>query len=345
MKYRIYATSIKAWAGMLGDIEAAQKSIYFQMYILGKDAAGDDFFKALEAAARRNVRVIIILDIFGSMMVDSEKVKSLREAGAEVVYASFWFQRMHRKVLIVDEKVAYTGGVNIARRFTVWKDLMIRVTGPVVSHMIRAFARTYHSCGGADELFQKQAKAGANQKKREMRFIEHGEGKRSRMFRTYYEGEMRKAKSSIVLVTPYFFPPRWFIASMHQAIIRGVHIDILLPSASDHPFANGVNRAYASFLTELGARLYFSPGMNHAKAMLIDNREGVIGSQNLDVLSFNINLEAGVFFDNPKIVADLARIIEGWKKEAQPFDATGIKFRWYDIPVAFLLRLFGFIPV
>lgn len=345
MKYRIFTTSIKAWAGMLGDIEKAKKSIYFQMYILGRDTAGNDFFKVLEEAARRGVRVIAILDIFGSMMVDSDKVKALREAGAEVVYASFWFQRMHRKVLIVDESVAYTGGVNIARRFTVWKDLMIRVTGPVVAHMIRSFARTYHSCGGKDELFQKSIKIETNGKKGEVRFIEHGQGKRRSMFRTYYEARMRKAKSSIVLVTPYFFPPRWFIASMHQAIIRGVQIDILLPGAADHPFANGVNRAYASFLTELGAKLYFSPGMNHAKAMLIDGREGVIGSQNLDVLSFNVNLEAGVFFDDPKMVADLLRIIEQWKKEAKPFDGTGIKFRWYDIPVAFLLRLLGFIPV
>jgi phosphatidylserine/phosphatidylglycerophosphate/cardiolipin synthase-like enzyme len=63
------------------------------------------------------------------------------------------------------------------------------------------------------------------------------------------------------------------------------------------------------------------------------------------VLSFNINLEAGVFFDDPKMVEDLKHIIEGWKKEAKPFDGTGVRFRWYDIPVAFLLRLFGFIPV
>ena len=85
--------------------------------------------------------------------------------------------------------------------------------------------------------------------------------------------------------------------------------------------------------------------MNHAKAMLIDDKEGVIGSQNLDILSFNINLEAGVFFEDPKMVADLSRIIEQWKRESTPFDGEGVKFRWYDVPVAFLLRLLGFIPV
>ncbi len=328
---------------MLADIEAAQKSIYLQMYIFSDDNAGQDFFSALEKASKRGVRVIVILDVV-SLDIIAGNVSRLRDAGAEVLYSSFWFQRMHRKILIVDEAIAYTGGVNIGRKFTLWHDLMVRVTGHVIEPMLRSFARVYRASGGGDKEFMKGIKI-EGRRPGAVRFLDHGIGRRRNMFRRYYEERMGKAQKSIVLVTPYFFPPRWFIARMHQAIIRGVRIDILLPASADHPFANGVNRSYASFLTELGAHLYFSPDMNHAKAMLIDDHEGVIGSQNLDVLSFNINLEAGVFFDDPKMVADLKLIIEGWKKEARPFDGTGVRFRWYDIPVAFLLRLFGFIPV
>ena len=344
MKYRIFTTSLKAWTGMLADIEKAEKSIYLQMYILGNDNAGLDFFTALERAARRGIRVIVILDVVGSLDIWAGNVSRLREAGAEVLYSSFWFQRMHRKILIVDEVVAYAGGVNIARKFSVWRDLMIRVTGSVLGPMMRSFFRIYQASGGSDKELYKKRKINDG-KKAGMSFVDHGLGKRRNMLRRYYEERIGGAKESLVLVTPYFFPPRWFIALLHQAVIRGVKIDILLPSVGDHPFANPVNRSYASVLTDLGARVYLSPIMNHAKAMLIDEREGIIGSQNLDILSFNINLEAGVFFKDPDMVRQLSLIIENWKKDAVVFDSKEAKFHWYDVPVAFLLRLLGFIPV
>lgn len=345
MKYRIFTTSIKAWAGMLADIEAAKRSIYLQMYILGNDNAGLDFFGALEKAARRGIRVIVILDVM-SLDIWAGNVSRLREAGAEVLYSSFWFQRMHRKILVVDETVAYTGGVNIAREFSVWRDLMIRVTGSVLGPILRSFFRVYQACGGADKELYKKRKINDG-KRAGMSFVDHGIGKRRNILRRYYEERISGAKQSLTLVTPYFFPPRWFIALLHQAVIRGVKIDILLPetSAGDHPFASSVNSSYAKVLTDLGARVYLSPVMNHAKAMLIDEREGIIGSQNIDILSFNVNLEAGVFFKDPDMVRQLSLIIKDWKKDAVVFDPKGAKFHWYDVPVGFLLRLLGFIPM
>src|SRR6185369_17828395 len=167
--------------------------------------------------------------------------------------------------------------------------------------------------------------------------------------RKYYEERLAHARHTIVMVTPYLFPPRWLIARLHQATLRGVRVEILLPQETDHRIVNSTNRSFAAVMTELGAECYYTPTMNHAKAMLVDqghpNAEGIIGSQNLDLFSFNMNIEAGVFFNDPQMVADLAKIIEGWKAEAIMAHRKKSRFKWYDLPVAFFLRIAGLVPL
>ena len=347
MKHRIFTTSEAAWIEMLRDISSAKKNIYFEMYILADDPAGSRFFAELARAAERGVRVAVILDIVGSYDILSSAVARLRASGAEVIFSSFFFRRSHRKILIIDETVAFIGGVNVGKKYARWRDLQISVGGRVVGSILRSFARMYRKCGGKGEINHGRARYGVVGKTR-LWFIERGFGRRRHLFRKYYEERFDGARKSIVFVTPYLFPPRWLIASIHQALIRGVEVEILLPKSTDHWIINdGINRSFASCLTNLGAKIYFISGMNHAKAMLVDGREGVIGSQNLDIISFNWNVEAGVFFHEPDMVRDLAAIIRGWKGPAKPFSSKiyGIFFQWYDIPTAFFLRLFGFLPL
>ncbi len=330
---------------MLAEISTAHKSIFLEMYILDDDAKGSEFFEVLEAAARRGVKVVLILDVVGSYNPISNAVGRLREAGAEVLFASFFFQRMHRKILIIDETFAFVGGVNVGKKYARWKDLQVRVVGPhVIESILRSFARVYRKCGGKGELPQVKPHTGVFRSAK-LWFIDHGIGRRNELLRTYYQKRLDMATKSIVFVTPYLLPPRWFIAHLHQALIRGVHVEILLPLATDYRIVNTINRSYASFLANLGAKIYYIRGMNHAKAMLVDMQEGIIGSQNLDFLSFHMNIEAGVFFHEPDMVNDLSKVIEGWKSESVSDASQSAKFRWYDIPMAFFLRLFGFIPL
>ena len=329
---------------MLSAIAKATKSVYFEMYILDDDSKGVEFFNALHAAVKRNVRVIVILDVVGSYDFLSNAVSRLREVGAEVLFASFFWKRLHRKVLITDEKIAFIGGVNVGKKYARWKDLQVEITGHTVESITRSFARVYKRCGGAHVLADMNPRYD-RLKKAKLWFVDHGIGKRQHEFRKYYEERLVSARESIVFVTPYLFPPRWFIARLHQAMLRGVSVEIILPQYTDHIFVNGINRSFASCLSGLGAKCYFMEGMNHAKAVLVDRREGAIGSQNLDMLSFDWNIEAGVFFHEPHMVHELASIIDGWKKEAAAFHHGKISFHWYDIPIAFFLRLFGFLPL
>ncbi|MBI5134232.1 MAG: phosphatidylserine/phosphatidylglycerophosphate/cardiolipin synthase family protein [Candidatus Taylorbacteria bacterium] len=346
MDHRIFTTSEKAWEGMIAAIERATASAYLQMYIVGGDEKGREFLESLSRAAKRGVRVVVILDVVGSFNPLDGAIGALREAGAEVLFCSFFFQRMHRKVLVIDEKEAFVGGVNVGKRYARWRDLQVRVTGHVVEAIIRSFSRAYRDCGGKGEILQKNTKAGPL-RRAQLWFVDHGLGKRRHEFRNYYSQRIDKAQSSIVLVTPYLFPPRWLLARIHQAILRGVRVDIIMPEATDHAFVNGVNRSFASSFVHMGASCYFLRGMNHAKAMLVDDREGMIGSQNLDMFSFNMNMEAGVFFHESAMVGELRTIVEKWKREARPYDPKneGFFFKWYDFPTAFLLRLLGFLPL
>jgi cardiolipin synthase len=246
--------------------------------------------------------------------------------------------------LITDESTAFIGGVNVGKKYARWKDLQVQVRGQVVESIIKSFAHIYKKCGGKNVLIGASLPTGAF-KKAEMWFVDHGVGRHRRLFRKYYQERIDNAVESIVFVTPYLFPPRWFIASLHQAILRGVKVEILLPKSTDYRLVDSVNRSYAACFTGLGSKCYFSDGMNHSKAMIVDNREGIIGSQNLDLFSFNWNIEAGVFFSDSDMVQDLSTIINGWKSESTAFNQKWDAFRWYDIPTAFFLRIFGFLPL
>ena len=350
MKYRIFTTSEKAWDGMLSAIKDARKSIYMEMYFFHDDTHGYDFLAELEASSRRGLKVIVILDMIGSYGLSKGAIARLKDAGVEVLFYSFFLRRMHRKILIVDENVAFIGGVNIKSTFHSWKDLQIRVTGKVVRSIMRSYARIYRECGGKDVILRNATRKNPNKAPISIRaklwFVEKGIGRRQFQLRKYYKDRIDSARRSIIFVTPYLFPPRWLIASLHKAILRGVAVEILLPNDTDHVHANWLNQSYVPFFTGLGAKCYYSHGeMNHAKALLIDEKEGMIGSPNLDLISFDWNIEAGVFFKEPDMVRDLIHIINGWRRDSTLFTSSDRKFRWYDIVLAFLLRLFGFLPL
>jgi cardiolipin synthase len=339
MRYRFYNTSEKAWAGMLAAIESAQESIYLEMYILENDTAKYDFLTELTRKSQGGVHVVMILDSFGSAMLPDELVDQLRIAGVEVLFFSYWFRRMHRKILIVDERVAFLGGVNIAHRFAHWNDLQIRVSGRVVRHILHSFIRVYHECGGKDPVFSGRAQP-LLVKKARLWFIEHGIGRKRYALRKHYEEHIESAERSVAIMTPYLLPHRWLITCIHRAVNRGVEVAIMIPRQTDYLILDRINYYYIDLFNKLGVTCLLSDTMNHAKIMLIDGRLGTVGSQNIDALSFDWNAEAGVFFDNPSMVHDLQKIVTAWEGAATPFTTATHPPHWYDIALALLLRLF-----
>ena len=340
MRYRFFTTSTKAWGAMLAAIGTARESIYLEMYTFHHDTAGYNFLSELERKAREGVRVVVILDAFGSFGFTPILVDRLKNAGAEVLFFSYWFRRTHRKILIVDETTAFLGGVNISNYSVRWSDLQIRITGKkVVRPILHSFARVYRLCGGKNPALKGRNKPRLFGKAR-LWFIEHGlAGKRFALKRHYTE-HIDNAARSVTLVTPYFMPHHWLIAAVHRAIVRGVAIEVIVPRETDYKTVDRINHYYFDLFTKLGAKCYLAGEMNHAKAMLVDNERGTVGSQNIDAQSFDWNVESGVFFDDPQMVRDLGRIIEGWKKNAFLYDTKEHTPRWHDRIFALLLRFF-----
>lgn len=341
MKYKLYTTSQKAWDGMFKAMSNAQKSIYLEMYILLNDTqTTHNFWSILKQKAKAGLEIVIITDAFGSADLKEESVKELRDAGVEFIYFSRWFRRTHRKILIIDNKVAFIGGVNIKENIRHWVDLQIKIEGRIIQPLLQSFAYAYKMVGGKKESILKFSRLPISQKIKSWITDNFGLSTKRYHLNNYYREKIIAAKNSIQIVTPYLLPPRWLIALLDQAVHRGVNVEMIIPSDTDVKPLNKINFLNACRLSDLGVKFYMMPRMNHAKIMLIDSEEGIIGSQNMDILSFNLNMEAGVFFRQRDLVIDLGHIINHWKKESTIFESPGKKLKWYDWVLIMVFKFF-----
>lgn len=340
MKYKLYTTSETAWEGMFKAIEGAKISVYMEMYILSSDTdKTHNFFSVLEEKAKLGLEVVVIVDAYGSMRLEGEKIKNLKQAGVQFLFFSHLLKRNHRKILIVDNELAFVGGVNIKEYSRNWRDLQIRIKGAPVKMLIKSFANTYRLCGGKRVSILKYSYTSLPKKIKNWIFDNWHSSSKMYSLNGYYRDKLITAKSLIQLVTPYLMPPRWFLASIHEACLRGVKVEIIIPGDTDIKSLNKINFLNACRFSDMGAKIYLGKQMNHAKMMLIDNEEAAIGSQNLDVLSFGLNYEAGIFSRQKDLVLDVLEIIEKWKGEASKLTSCR-KMKFIDKILFYSLKIF-----
>jgi cardiolipin synthase len=338
MRYKFYTTSAKAWDGIMSAINQAQTSIYIEMYIfLGDTRQTHDFFGKLKEKALAGLEVVLVLDAYGSSKLKTSSIQNLRGAGVELLFFSRWLRRTHRKLVIVDNKVAFIGGVNIENKIRNWQDLHLRLEGKIVKPLLRSFAYTYEKCGGKNEHILKKSKLPLVKKIKSWVVDTWEIGDKRYRLNNYYLEKLTEATTSIKIVTPYLLPPRWLMKALDDAVARGVKVEIIIPENTDIKSLNGINYFNACRLTAVGVKFYFTPTMNHAKVMLIDNREALVGSQNLDILSFGINAEIGVFFKQKHAVNSLIKIIDKWQDTAKQPD---LSFKRLSLGQRFLMLIF-----
>jgi cardiolipin synthase len=327
---------------MLEAIAIAEHSVYLEMYILLDDTkTTHDFFGLLNEKARNGVEVVVIADAFGSHALSAKTVAELRSAGGEFLFFSHWLRRSHRKVLIIDNKTAFVGGVNIEEKTRDWRDLSLRLKGRIIKPIIKSFAYSYKMAGGKKTTLLQYNNVSLTKKIKSWFVDNWSNSQHSYYLDSYYRTKILEAKRSIRIVTPYLIPPRWLLALLDDAIRRGVAVEIIMPHNTDHRILNRINYFNAYRLTGLGAHCYFMPLMNHAKMMLVDSEEGVVGSQNFDFLSFGVNAEAGVFFRQKDLIASLEHLLDRWKKGAQLQVFTKKrKISWKDHLVIFFMKFF-----
>jgi len=223
-----------------------------------------------------------------------------------------------------------------------WVDLVVRVEGRLVKSISRSFAKAYVLSGGKDQtLIALNREVVLNKAKTWI--MEHFPVSNKFHLKKIYKEVLRDSEVSVLLVSPYFLPKRWLIGSMHQAVLRGVKVEVLIPKSTNNFFIDRVNYFYIYKMSKLGVRFFLEPKMNHAKVLIIDEKEGMVGSNNLDNFSFEFNSEIGVFIKNTEVIRKLLKITSEWKGESVLFDPKLYKPSWIDYIVSPLIRLLFFL--
>ncbi|MFA7702690.1 MAG: phosphatidylserine/phosphatidylglycerophosphate/cardiolipin synthase family protein, partial [Patescibacteria group bacterium] len=312
-----------------------------EMYIFLDDTADShDFIGLLKSKARAGIEVAIIADAFGSLNLKHQTIVDLREAGVEILFFSRFWHRTHRKIVVIDKRIAFVGGVNIEKKIINWQDIQIKMEGnKTVKAILRSFARTYQSCGGKKKHIISYHHKSLLKKIKSL-VLENLPIHNINSLMDYYKDKIISAQKSIKIITPYFIPPRWLMALLDDARRRNIEIEIIIPRNTDINIINKVNYSYVSQLKPSGIKFYANPKMNHAKILIVDENEALVGSQNLDSFSFGLNLEVGVFFKQREIVKELTQIFNIWRDQSPPFQAAKIRLNWWEQIKVNIMRLF-----
>ncbi len=304
---------------MLAAIAGARHMVLFESYIWKGDEVGERFKQALTDAAARGVEVYAMYDSFANLVVDprfksfSKLVRVLKYP----IYNAGWrffdlrrYGRDHRKVLAVDDDVAFVGGFNIGTAYaTEWRDTHCRISGPAVWDVKRSFADFWNeNRRGRRPLLLETAHA-----EWEPRIRLHRNSPRQWMFpiRAMYLEAINRAQRNIWMTHAYFIPDQDFVDALTTAALRGVDVKVLVPRTSNHVVADWISRGYFGQLLEAGVQIHrFEGAMVHAKTATIDGNWSTIGTANIDRLSMTGNYEVNVEFIDPamaQVMEDIFR--------------------------------------
>ncbi len=347
--YNFYKTTTEAWDAMYQALLSAQKLIYWEVYILRDDEVGRRFIDLLIKKSKEGVDVKIVVDSVGSFKLSRLAEKDLKNAGVGFVWYNRlypewrlgnWFRRVwirnHRKVLIIDENIAFLGGVNVDKTCALWDDVHIKLEGNIVRPLLRWFAKSYVRCGGDKEtmrrFFHPHLTRGLEAIRERVKFIVHSPGfslKKS-FARRLYSRSLMSAQKNFTLLTPYYVPDTKFLEYVSLASARGVEVNILIPQTPDHLTLKYLAQAFYRLTKKAGANLYLLPKMNHGKALCVDDSFGLVGSVNLTPRGFLSNEESGVYFTDKKMITDLSLILSTWKNGARLFTDDFRGINWYQ---------------
>jgi len=317
----------RIFPAMLAAIRGAQHSINFESYIYWSGSIGKQFAQALEERARAGVPVNVLIDWAGSQQLDDELVEEMKSAGVEVrfYHPLRWYNlarmnnRTHRKLLVVDGRIGFTGGVGIADPWNGdaqdaehWRDSHYRLEGPAVAQMQAAFLDNWIKTTGkvlqGPEFFPKLEPAG-DVLAQVFTSSPSGGGDSMQLM---YLLSVTAAQKRIDLSAAYFVPDELTRRALRQALARGVKVRILVPGANtDVEVARRASRAAWGELLQAGAQIYeYQPAMFHCKMMLVDSQLASVGSTNFDNRSFRLNDEANLNVYDAAFVSEQEAVFE-----------------------------------
>ena len=319
--YTLLANGDEFFPSMLDAIRQAKRRIAFETYIYEKGAVAKQFTAALVAAAGRGVQVNLVVDAFGSTRMSEDDIEELRRAGARVgrFGKARWYAldnltyRTHRKILVVDGKVAFTGGAGVGDHWLGnaedpdhWRDSMVRVTGPLARLMEAAFNENFVDTAGPVTPIVEPMESPPAPGPHDAAFVlRSSANNRSNDLKHFYLLAIAAARHTLDICSPYFIVDESSEWAFREAAGRGVKIRILVEG--DHTDALPVkyaSREYYQRLMDLGIEFYeYQPTMMHTKAMIVDRAFSMLGSANFDNRSLEMNDEMNVGVSDPAFAA------------------------------------------
>lgn len=326
----IFTDGNEKFNALIEDIEQAQEFIHIQYYIIKNDVLFNRIKDVLVEKAKQGVEVRILFDSMGCRSVSPKYWKELQQQGIQT--AEFFpailrhlqmriNYRNHRKIVVIDNKVAYVGGFNIGKeyigldpKFGYWRDTHLRIEGTALLALEIRFLLDWNYAAKQNlftntkylETAAKSYKAGC-----EMQIISSGPDSRMKIIRDNYVRLIGKAKKSIYIQTPYFIPDDAMLTSLTLAIYSGIEVNIMIPCMPDHPFVYWATYSYIGDLVMAGAKCYtYNNGFLHAKGIIVDDKVFCYGTANMDIRSFALNFEVNAVVYSERKATEMREIFE-----------------------------------
>jgi cardiolipin synthase len=337
--FKLLTSGESAFAELMVLIQGAERSIDLTMFILGDDPTGRAVIEALAERAKQGVEVRVILDAVGSMRTHRAAARVLAAVGAQLrVFMPLRHSpvrgrtnlRSHRKIAILDGEAVFAGGMNLANEYmgpplsagatARWRDIAAVVRGPVAADATTLFESDWVYCGGTRRAAHEPAATGiATRGDVRVQFMPIGPDMTTDTIYDVFLNGIFSARDRVAIVTPYYVPDDALQHGLVLSARRGVKTELLVPAWSNHRVADVARRELLRELSANGVLVhYYTKGMVHAKAMVIDDDFAYVGSPNFDMRSLFLNYEDALCVYSPEAIAEIRGWVDGLISECAP---------------------------
>ncbi len=356
-KVEAFTTGVEAFKSLYTDIEQAKEHIHVEFYIIENDKLGNTFRELLERKAREGVRVRVIYDYLGAWKLPIAWRMSLKNAGAfihpflatdNIFKFTLLNYRNHRKLVVIDGKVAYTGGMNLAERYRwgnqlgLWRDTFVRVEGPAVHSMQYSFLVDWSFVDGkvvTDRKYYPNVPYFDDGEK--VQIVTSGPDSDWRSIMQGIVAAVSRAEKEILIHTPYYMPPEPMINALETAALSGVRVRVMIPERNDSKIVAAAGRSYIESFLRAGVEVYYyQHNFLHSKAIVVDGFLSIVGTANMDNRSYEQNFEIAAFIYGERTAKCL---VEGFEKDMESSRQLNMNIwrhrRWHKRYVESLARL------
>ena len=358
---QFFASGEEMWQQMLEDLKRAEKFIFLEYYIVEEGLMWDSMLEILEEKAAQGVEVKMLYDDIGCMVtLPGDYTVYLRSKGIDAHKFNKVIPRMtvaynnrdHRKILVIDGQISYTGGINLAdeyinhiERFGHWKDSGIRIDGPATQAFTRLFLMNWYINRGEISDFdqyhlENQTRFGSGL------CIPYGSGPKpiykTKVGKIVYQNLINQAEDFVYITTPYLIIDYDLTEDIKNAAMRGVDVRIVTPHIPDKKLIQLVTRGAYPDLLSAGVRIFeYTPGFIHSKQMIVDDRFAAVGTINLDYRSLVHHYENAVLLYKTESIADIRKDFEEIFEQSQEIFSDTINPTWYQMMIKEVTQLFA----